>query len=63
MSLRVTIRKILKKNVMTYKLYFMDVARGRVRDSSVKPTARVGFAGRQGEDLQRIARPQATPIS
>ena len=29
---------------------------GRVRDCSVKPTARVGIVGRKGEDLQRKAR-------
>jgi hypothetical protein len=35
---------------------------GRVRDCSVKPTARVGIERRKGEDLQRKARPQATPM-
>ncbi|MDB5146337.1 MAG: hypothetical protein JWQ57_357 [Mucilaginibacter sp.] len=30
-SLRVTTRETLKKTVMTYKIYFSDVARGRVK--------------------------------
>lgn len=32
------------------------MVRGAARDCSVKPTARVGVAGRKSEDLQRKAR-------
>jgi len=39
-----------------------EMCTGRVRDCSGKPTARAGIAGWASEDLERKARPQATPI-
>jgi len=39
-----------------------DMCAGRVRDCSGKPTARAGIAGWVSEDLERKARPQATPL-
>ncbi|WP_167668172.1 hypothetical protein [Mucilaginibacter gossypiicola] len=56
MSLRVTIREILKKNVMTCKIHFRDGAR-----------AALGMGADTGlwlmpAQYERTARPQATPI-
>jgi|EndMetStandDraft_4_1072995.scaffolds.fasta_scaffold00779_7 hypothetical protein len=39
-----------------------EMCAGRVRNCSVKPAARVGITGLASEDLERKARPQATPL-
>jgi hypothetical protein len=40
----------------------VDLSGGRVRDGSVKPAARCGLAGGEGEDLQRTARAAGNAI-
>lgn len=39
-----------------------EMCTGRVRNCSVKPAVRVGITGWASEDLERKARPQATPL-